>query len=336
MTATTEPVRTAIDLARKRVWVAGHRGLVGSALCRRLAREGCELIVADRATLDLTDQAATAAWMKQTRPEIIFIAAARVGGIAANAARPADFLYENLTIATNIIHTAYRIGVEKLLHLGSSCIYPKETSQPIREEQLLTGALEPTNEAYAVAKIAGIKLAESYARQYGCRFISAMPCNLYGPGDNFDLETSHVLPALIRKFHQAKSEGQPTVTIWGSGRPRREFLHVDDLAEACMVVMKHYARPEPINIGAGVDITIAELATLVADAVGYRGAMIFDPIRPDGTLRKLLDVTRIRALGWQPRIDLRDGIAETYHSWMSDSGAAQPVEAHARKRVLAS
>jgi GDP-L-fucose synthase len=336
MTVSTEPVQTAIDLVGRRVWVAGHRGLVGSALCRRLAQEDCELIVADRAALDLTDQAATAAWMKRTRPEIVFIAAARVGGIAANAARPADFLYENLTIAANIIHASYRIGVEKLLHLGSSCIYPKETSQPIREEQLLTGALEPTNEAYAVAKIAGVKLAESYAHQYGCRFISAMPCNLYGPGDNFDLETSHVLPALIRKFHQAKSEGQPAVTIWGSGRPRREFLHVDDLAEACMLVMKRYAGPEPINIGAGVDVTIAELATLVAEAVGYRGAMVFDPIRPDGTLRKLLDVTRIQALGWKPRIDLRDGIAETYHCWMSDSDVARQVDARAGKRAVAS
>ena len=336
MTASTEPVQATVDLVGKRVWVAGHRGLVGSALCRRLAQEDCELIVADRAALDLTDQAATSAWMKRMRPEIIFIAAARVGGIAANAARPADFLYENLTIAANIIHAASRIGVEKLLHLGSSCIYPKETSQPIREEQLLTGSLEPTNEAYAVAKIAGIKLAESYARQYGCRFISAMPCNLYGPGDNFDLETSHVLPALIRKFHQAKSEGRPTVTIWGSGRPRREFLHVDDLAEACMLVMKRYAGPEPINIGAGVDITIAELAMLVAEALEYRGSMIFDPVRPDGTLRKLLDVTRIRALGWKPRVDLRDGIAETYHYWVNDSGAARRAEAHAGERALAS
>lgn len=329
MTASTELRRPMVDLAGKRVWVAGHRGLVGSALCRRLAHESCELVIADHAALDLTNQAATTAWMQRMRPEIIFIAAARVGGIAANSSRPADFLYDNLMIAANIIHAAYRVGVEKLLHLGSSCIYPKETSQPIREQQLLTGALEPTNEAYAVAKIAGVKLAESYARQYGCAFISAMPCNLYGPGDNFDLETSHVLPALIRKFHQAKLEGRPTVTIWGSGRPRREFLHVDDLAEACVLVMKRYAGPEPINIGAGVDVTIAELAALVAEAVGYRGTMIFDPTRPDGTLRKLLDVTRITALGWRPGITLRDGIAQTYQFWADgfDARRGAPAEA---------
>lgn len=316
MTASTESARAPIELAGRRVWVAGHRGMVGSALCRRLAREQCRLILAERSVLDLRDQAATTAWMEQTRPDIVFIAAARVGGIVANASRPADFLYDNLMIAANIIHAAYRVGVEKLLHLGSSCIYPRDTAQPIREEQLLTGALEATNEAYAVAKIAGLKLAESYARQHGCRFVSALPCNLYGPNDNFDPETSHVLPALIRKFHEAKTEGRPTVTIWGSGRPRREFLHVDDLADACVLVMRRYDGSMPINIGADAEISIASLAALVAEVVGYRGRMTFDFTRPDGTPRKLLDVRRIRALGWQPSIDLRRGIEDTYRHWI--------------------
>jgi GDP-L-fucose synthase len=228
---------------------------------------------------------------------------------------PADFLYDNLMIAANILHAAHRTGVEKLLYLGSSCIYPRETAQPIREEQLMTGALEPTNEGYAIAKIAGIKLVESYARQYRARFVSAMPCNLYGPNDNFDREKSHVLPALIRKFHEAKVEGAPTVTIWGSGRPLREFLHVDDLADACVRVMRHYDGPGPINIGTGADISIADLAALVAEVVGYRGRMVFDTSRPDGTPRKLLDTSRMRELGWRPRIDLRQGIAESYRLW---------------------
>lgn len=315
MTAIIEPIRGAVDLTGKRVWVAGHRGMVGSALCRRLGAEACDLIVASRAELDLRDQAATAAWMERTRPDIVFVAAGRVGGIVANASMPADFLFDNLMIAANILHAAHRIGVEKLLYLGSSCIYPRETAQPIREEQLMTGALEPTNEGYAVAKIAGIKLAESYARQYRSRFVSAMPCNLYGPNDNFDREKSHVLPALIRKFHEAKVDGAPTVTIWGSGRPLREFLHVDDLADACVRVMRHYDGPGPINIGTGADISIADLAALVAEVVGYRGRMVFDTSRPDGTPRKLLDTSRMRELGWLPRIDLRQGIAESYRLW---------------------
>jgi len=245
----------SLSLRGKRVWVTGHNGMVGSALVRRLAREDCTLLVADRATVDLTSQAATEAWMARHRPEIIFAVAGRVGGIVANATYPAEFLYQNLMIAANVIHAAHRVGVKKLLYLGSSCIYPRDTSQPIREEQLLTGALEQTNEAYAIAKIAGVKLVEFYARQYGCRFVSAMPTNLYGPNDNFDLETAHVLPALIRRIHEAKVQGRPTVAIWGSGRPCREFLHVDDLADACVLIMKRYDAPVPINVDTCVNIT---------------------------------------------------------------------------------
>jgi len=324
MTILTETVPTGagpapIDLRGKRVWVAGHRGMVGSALCRRLASEGCRILTVDRGTVDLTDQAATRAWVGQARPELVFVAAARVGGIIANATYPADFIYDNLMIAANIIDAAHRVGVEKLLYLGSSCIYPRETAQPIREEQLLTGPLEPTNEPYAVAKIAGIKLAESYARQHGCRFVSALPTSLYGPNDNFDPETSHVLPALIRRFHEAKAAASPTVTIWGSGRPRREFLHVDDLADACVLVMRRHDGPVPLNIGVGADIAIADLAALVADITGYRGQIRFDTTRPDGTPRKLLDVSRMTELGWSPRIDLRHGIADTYRRWL-DAG----------------
>ncbi|WP_342240787.1 GDP-L-fucose synthase family protein [Inquilinus sp. OTU3971] len=322
-------MRGAVDLTGKRVWVAGDRGMVGSALCRRLGAEACDLIVASRTELDLRDQAATAAWMERSRPDIVFVAAGRVGGIAANASMPADFLYDNLMIAANIIHSAHRIGVEKLLYLGSSCIYPRETAQPIREEQLLTGAFEPTNEGYAVAKIAGIKLVESFARQHHCRFISALPCNLYGPNDNFDPEKSHVLPALIRKFHEAKVEGAPTVTIWGSGRPRREFLYVDDLVDACMLAMRHYDGPGPINIGAGADLPIADLAALVGEVVGYRGRMVFDTSRPDGTPRKLLDTSRIRKLGWHPKVDLRQGIAESYRFWADSFAGRNAVVAGA-------
>jgi GDP-L-fucose synthase len=298
--------------------------MVGSALMRRLAGEDCTLLVADRATVDLTSQAATETWMARHRPEIIFAAAGRVGGIAANATHPAEFLYENLMIAANVIHAAHRIGVEKLLYLGSSCIYPRDALQPIREEQLLTGALEQTNEGYAIAKIAGVKLVEFYARQYGCRFVSAMPTNLYGPNDNFDLETAHVLPALIRRIHEAKVQGRASVAIWGSGRPRREFLHVDDLADACILVVKRYDEPAPVNIGSGSDIAIAELAALVARIVGYEGRLTFDPSRPDGTPRKLLDVSKMTALGWSPRIGLSEGIRDTLRHWRAvvESGAA--------------
>ncbi|MGK9168515.1 GDP-L-fucose synthase [Inquilinus limosus] len=305
----------------KRVWVSGHRGMVGSALVRRLAREDCTLLFVDRATVDLTSQAATEDWMRRERPDIVFAAAARVGGIVANATYPAEFLYENLMIGANVIHAAYRTGVEKLLYLGSSCIYPRDTAQPIREDQLLTGALEKTNEPYAIAKIAGVKLVECYARQYGCRFISAMPTNLYGPNDNFDLETSHVLPALIRRIHEAKVRGEATVEIWGSGQPRREFLHVDDLADACVLAMQRYEDPMPINIGTGADISIADLALLIAKVVGYEGAFTFDARRPDGTPRKLLDIGRITRLGWRAGIDLESGIRNTYCWWL---GATSP------------
>ncbi len=284
------------------------------------------MLFVDRTEVDLTDQAATEAWMRRERPEIIFAAAARVGGIVANATYPAEFLYENLMIGANVIHTAHRIGVEKLLYLGSSCIYPRDTAQPIREEQLLTGALEKTNEPYAIAKIAGVKMVECYARQYGCRFISAMPTNLYGPNDNFDLETSHVLPALIRRIHEAKVQRQPNVGIWGSGRPRREFLHVDDLADACVIAMQRHEDPVPINIGTGSDISIADLALTIAKVVGYEGTFAFDGSRPDGTPRKLLDIRRIAHLGWQAGTDLESGIRSTYRWWLEetrqDAGAA--------------
>jgi GDP-L-fucose synthase len=315
------------SLRGKRVWVTGHTGMVGSALMRRLVREECTLLTADRATVDLTSQAATEAWMARKRPEIVFAAAGRVGGIVANVTRPAEFLYENLMIAANVIHAARRFGVEKLLYLGSSCIYPRDTAQPILENQLLTGPLERTNEAYAIAKIAGVKLVESYARQYQCRFVSAMPTNLYGPNDNFDLETSHVLPALIRRIHDAKVQGQATVTIWGSGRPRREFLHVDDLADACVVVMKRYEEPTPINIGSGEDVTIADLAGLVARIVGYEGQLTFDPSRPDGTPRKLLNITKLAELDWAPAISLDEGIHDTLRHWLAGGapGSEEPV-----------
>jgi len=312
-----ENERQHFDLRGKRVWIAGHNGMVGKALRRRLAREACTVLVADHSAVDLTCQAATEAWMIQQRPQVVFVVAGRVGGIAANAAYPAAFLYDNIMIAANVIHAAYQTGVEKLLYLGSSCIYPRDTPQPIREDQLLTGPLERTNEGYAVAKIAGLKLVETYAHQYGCRFVSAMPTNLYGPDDHFDLETAHVLPALIRRIHEGKQCRRPMVTVWGSGRPRREFLHVDDLADACVLVMQRYEAPTPINIGSGVDITIAELAAMVAEIVGYRGELTFDASRPDGTPRKLLDISKMAALGWSPSFGLREGIQDTYRHWLS-------------------
>jgi GDP-L-fucose synthase len=305
---TTEVV---FPLAGKRVWVAGHRGMVGSALVRRLAREGCEVLTADRAALDLRRQAETEAWMADAKPEAVFLAAARVGGIAANDARPGEFLHDNLAIQTNVIEGARRTGVAKLVFLGSSCIYPKFAPQPIPEEALLTGPLEPTNEWYAIAKIAGLKLCQAYRRQYGCDFISAMPTNLYGPGDNFDLEASHVLPALIRKAVEAKAHGLPEMAVWGTGTPKREFLHVDDCADALVHLMKTYSGELHINVGSGEEVTIAELARLVGEAAGFRGAIAFDASRPDGTPRKLLDSSRLRELGWRPRVDLRTGVVET-------------------------
>jgi GDP-L-fucose synthase len=306
-----------------RIFVAGHRGLVGSALVRRLEREGCDnLLLRSRDSLDLRDAAAVEAFFSTTRPEYVFLAAAKVGGIVANDTYPADFIRDNLAIQLNVIDAAHRHGAEKLLFLGSSCVYPKHAPQPMKEEHLLTGVLEPTNDAYAIAKIAGIKMCEAYRRQYGSRFISVMPTNLYGPNDNFDLETSHVLPALIRRFHEAKVDGAPAVTLWGTGSPRREFLHVDDLADACVHLMRTYDDAGLVNIGWGRDITIRELAGLVAGIVGFRGELLWDSSRPDGTPRKLLDTTRLTNLGWTPGIGLEDGIRETYDWFRSSLGAS--------------
>jgi GDP-L-fucose synthase len=296
------------SLAGKRVWVAGHRGMVGAAIVRRLAREDCEVLTAERAALDLKNQAAVSAWMAAHRPDAVFLAAAKVGGILANATQPADFLFDNLMIEANVIEAAHRAGVGKLLFLGSSCIYPKFAEQPIVEEALLTGPLEPTNEWYAIAKIAGIKLVQAFRRQHGCDFISAMPTNLYGPGDNFDLASSHVAPALIRKVWEAKMRGDREIVVWGTGSPRREFLHVDDCADACVHLMKVYSDALPINIGCGEDITILELTRLVCEIAGFEGEIVHDLTKPDGTPRKLLDIGRIRSLGWSPTIPLKDGL----------------------------
>ncbi|MFN4088262.1 MAG: GDP-L-fucose synthase family protein, partial [Alphaproteobacteria bacterium] len=289
------------DLRGKRVWVAGHRGMVGSALLRRLATTGCTLLVADRERVDLRRQAETEDWIAAHRPQAVFLAAARVGGILANDGRPADFLYDNLAIETNVIHAAWRTGVEKLLFLGSSCIYPREAAQPIAEEALLTGPLEPTNQWYAIAKIAGLKLCQAYRRQHGARFISAMPTNLYGPGDTYDLAASHVVPALIAKMHAARLRGTGSVEIWGSGRPRREFLYVDDLADALVHLMERHEGEAPVNVGTGEDLTIRDLAAAVAATVGFAGSFAFDAAKPDGTPRKRLDVGRQRALGGAAR-----------------------------------
>ncbi|SDP81428.1 GDP-L-fucose synthase [Phyllobacterium sp. YR620] len=303
------------DLCGKRVWVAGHTGMVGSALVRRLQNEGCDLLQVSHDELDLTRQADTEAWMARARPDAIFIAAAMVGGIIANSTYPANFLYDNAMIAMNIMHTAHQLGVQKLLWLGSSCVYPKFAEQPISEDSLLTGALEPTNEAYAVAKIAGLKLAEAYARQYGQRFITAMPTNLYGPNDNFDLQNAHVLPALIRKMHEAKIAGSSKAIVWGTGTPKREFLHVDDLADACVFIMKNHAGPEIINIGSGREVSIGELAKLIAGIVGYEGTIVFDTTKPDGTPRKLVDPARLESMGWRPSVALEAGISDLYLRW---------------------
>jgi GDP-L-fucose synthase len=299
--------------ARSRVFVAGHRGLVGSAIVRRLEREGYgDLLVESRDHLDLRDASAVNEFFEREQPAFVFLAAAKVGGILANDKYPAEFLRDNLLIESNVIHGAWRAGVRKLLFLGSSCIYPKFAPQPIREEHLLTGALEPTNEWYAVAKIAGIKLCQAYRKQYAFRAISLMPTNLYGPGDNFDLETSHVLPALMRKFHEAAVAGAPEVNIWGTGSPRREFLHVDDLADACLFLMLNYDSPEIVNIGTGVDVTIRELAEMIQRVTGFKGCLTFDASKPDGTPRKLLDVSKLNGLGWKASIPLERGLAETY------------------------
>jgi GDP-L-fucose synthase len=303
------------------IFVAGHRGLVGSAIVRRLRAAGCErLLLRTREELDLRDQAQVAQFFNEHRPEYVFLAAAHVGGILANDTYPADFLRDNLQIQLNVVDSAYRCGTKKLLFLGSSCVYPKHAPQPMPESCLLSGPLEPTNEWYAIAKIAGLKMCQAYRRQYGFDAISAMPTNLYGPGDNFDLQQSHVLPALIRRFHEAKQRGDASVVIWGTGTPRREFLHVDDLADACLYLMQHYASDELINVGWGEDIAIRDLAQLVREVVGFAGELRFDPSRPDGTPRKLLDVSRMTALGWSPRIQLREGVAATYEWFHAHQG----------------
>jgi GDP-L-fucose synthase len=303
---------TGFSLAGRRVFVAGHRGMVGSAIVRRLASEDCEVLTATRQQLDLGRQDAVERWMAEHRPDAVFVAAAKVGGILANDTYPADFLYQNMVIQSNLIHSAYQVEVKKLVFLGSACIYPKFAAQPITEDALLSGPLEPTNEWYAIAKIAGIKLCQAYRRQHGCDFVSAMPANLYGTGDNFDLAGSHVLPAFIRKFHEAKVAGAEQVVTWGTGTPRREFLHADDCADALVLIMKAYSAEEHINVGSGEDLPISELARLVAQVVGFKGEIVSDLSKPDGTPRKLMSGDKLKAMGWQPKIGLEEGIRTTY------------------------
>ena len=327
MAAPLRPLDPAFEISGRRVWVAGHRGMVGAAVVRRLASEDCALLQVESGTLDLRRQADTEAWMAAHRPEVVVVAAARVGGIHANDTRPAEFIYDNLAIETNVIHAAWRTGVAKLLFLGSTCVYPREAVQPMREEALLSGSLEPTNQWYAVAKIAGIKLCEAYRKQYGCDFISAQPTNLYGAHDRFDLEAGHVLPALMRRLDEARRAAAPSVEVWGTGRPRREFLYVDDLADALVFLLRHYSRPEPINIGSGAEVTIRELAETVAQVVGYQGKLAFNPEMPDGTPRKLADASRLAALGWTAPTALRTGIERTFRWYLdnvvgSEEGAA--------------
>ena len=314
------------DLAGARIWVAGHRGMVGSALVRRLGDEPIgELITAGSAEVDLTRQAETEAFVADARPDVAIIAAAKVGGIHANRSAQADFLYDNLMIAANAVEAAHRAGVKKIVMLGSSCIYPRDAPQPMREEHLLTGPLEPTNEGYAIAKIAGLELAKMYRRQHGTSAISLMPTNLYGTGDNFDLATSHVLPALLRKIHDAKTQGLGHVEVWGTGNPRREFLHVDDLADATAFALRHYDGESHLNVGTGEDVAIRELAELIAEVVGWQGELRFDPAMPDGTPRKLLDVTRLAELGWSARTGLREGVEATYRWFLAHDGSARGV-----------
>jgi GDP-L-fucose synthase len=315
------PAEELLSLKGKRVFVAGHRGMVGSAIVRRLASEDCEVTTVDRRKVDLTRQAETEAYIADTEPHVIVLAAARVGGIAANNSLPVDFLLDNLAIAQNVVAAAHSAGVRKLLFLGSSCIYPKLAPQPMCEDALLTGALEPTNEWYAVAKIAGIKLCQAYRRQYGDDFISVMPTNLYGAGDNYHPEHSHVPAALIRRMHEAKLAAAPEVIVWGTGTPKREFLYVDDLADACVFVLKHYSADGFLNVGTGEDVTIAEFGRAVADTVGYEGRFVFDTAKPDGAPRKLLDVSKLTALGWRAKTGLRSGLAATYADFLANSGS---------------
>lgn len=304
------------DLSGKRVWIAGHRGMVGSAVLRRLASERCDVITAGRETVDLKRQVDVEAFMKDARPDVVVMAAAKVGGILANETYPADFLYDNMIIEANIVEASHQVGVEKFLFLGSSCIYPKFAEQPITEDSLLTGSLEPTNEWYALAKIAGIKLAQAYRKQYGHDYISAMPTNLYGPGDNFDLNTSHVMPALIRKAHEAKLRGDKEIVMWGTGTPRREFLHADDCADALIFLLKNYSGYEHVNVGSGEDVTILELTKLVCKVVGFDGEIVHDLTKPDGTPRKLMSADKLRGMGWQPKIGLEEGLAKTYQAFL--------------------
>ena len=311
--------RTPFELKGKTVFVAGHRGMVGAALVRRLKQENVELLTVPRGEVDLRDQAAVFSWFAKARPQAVFLAAAKVGGIVANNTLRAEFIYDNLIIATNVIHAAHVNGAEKLMFLGSSCIYPKLAAQPLREDSMLTGPLEATNEPYAIAKIAGIKMVEAYRSQYDCDFINVMPTNLYGPGDNYHPEYSHVVAALIRRFHEAKLSGASNVLVWGTGTPRREFLYVDDMADACVHLMKIYSQADLINIGSGEDVTIAEFARVVANTIGYSGAISFDPSRPDGTPRKLLDVDRLAKLGWRARTSLADGIKLAYQAYLNES-----------------
>ena len=317
--------RNSYEIAGKRVYVAGHRGLVGSALMRRLEGEDCELITADRRTVDLRRQKETEDWLAEQHPDLVFVSAAKVGGILANRDWPGEFLYDNLMIEANVMEAARRTGVGKLVMLGSSCIYPKFAPQPITEDALLTGPLEPTNEWYAIAKIAGIKMAQAYRSQYGCDFICLQPTNLYGPNDNFDPETSHVIAALLRRFHEATRANAPEVAVWGTGTPRREFLHAEDLADACVFLARTYSAPEIVNIGTGEDIAVADLARIIAETVGYRGAIAFDGSKPDGTPRKLLDVARLRAMGWTAKIGLPDGIRRYYRDYLAAAGAVEQV-----------
>jgi GDP-L-fucose synthase len=307
----------SFDLSGKRVFVAGHKGMAGSAIVRRLRQEGCEILTIDRAELDLTRQEPTEKYFAAALPDVVILAAGRVGGILANSAYPVDFLADNLAMELNVIRSSHAAGVRKLLFLASTCIYPKFAKQPMSEDQLLTGELEPTNQWYAIAKIAGIKLCEAYHRQYGREFVSVMPTNLYGPGDNYHPEHSHVVAALLRRFHEAKVENAPTVVVWGTGTPRREFLYVDDLADACVFVLKNYSDRELINIGIGQDLSIAEFAEAVADVVGYRGEITYDSSKPDGTPRKLVDISRLAALGWKAKISLREGLSKSYSDFLT-------------------
>lgn len=311
-----------LDLRGRRVWVAGHRGMVGSALVRRLAREGCEVVVADRAELDLTDQAAVRAFALAQRPDAVFMAAAKAGGIEANRTLPADFLFSNLAIATHIVDAGFRAGVRKLVMLGSSCAYPRLAPQPMAEDALLTGPLEPTNESYAVAKIVAVKLCQAYRRQHGVDYVAAVPTNLYGPGDRFDEEAGHVIPALIRRAHEARASGAEALTVWGTGEPLREFLHVDDCADALVRVMRGYSDEAPINVGSGEELSILELARMIAGVVGFEGRIVVDPSRPDGAPRKLLDSSRLRALGWSPATPLEEGLRGAYRWFLRERAEA--------------